>query len=101
MNCFQTCAFSLNQTIDNEGATKCIASQYGGNHLKEDVSFQGDVFCGGGDGVMYEGHTIGHVMDEKFTCDGSVERGRGGRKIMVEKGYFWQHFCQYWRSSTL
>jgi len=74
--CFQTCAFSLNQTIHNEGATIWIASQYGGNHLKEGVSFQGDVFCGGGDGgvgVMCEGH----VMDEKFTCDGSEEGGEG------------------------
>jgi hypothetical protein len=98
VNCFHTC---LNQSIDAEVSTKCIASKYGGNHLKEGVSFPGDIFCGGvgGGGVMREGHTIGHVMDETFTCD-VCEEG-GGMKMVVEKVYFWQHFCQHWRATTL
>lgn len=31
----------------------------------------------GGGGGMDEGHTIGHVMDEKFTCDVCEEGGEG------------------------
>jgi len=64
--------------------------------MKESVSFQGDVFCHGGDGggggvgvgVMCEGHTIGHVMDEKFVCDGSEEGGERGNENGGGKSVF-------------